>query len=26
VAVNVEIFGRTTPVEIDYFKVKKNWT
>jgi transcriptional antiterminator NusG len=24
VAVNVEIFGRTTPVEIDYFKVKKN--
>lgn len=24
VSVNVEIFGRTTPVEIDYFKVKKN--
>ena len=24
VCVNVEIFGRTTPVEIDYFKVKKN--
>ncbi|HBE01057.1 MAG: transcription termination/antitermination factor NusG [Spirochaetes bacterium GWF1_41_5] len=24
VSVNVEIFGRTTPVEIDYFKVKKS--
>ena len=24
VCVNVEIFGRATPVEIDYFKVKKN--
>ena len=24
VCVNVEIFGRITPVEIDYFKVKKN--
>ncbi|MFC1503833.1 transcription termination/antitermination protein NusG [Spirochaetota bacterium] len=24
VEVNVEIFGRTTPVEIDYFKVKKS--
>ncbi len=24
VCVNIAIFGRTTPVEIDYFKVKKN--
>ena len=24
VCVNIEIFGRITPVEIDYFKVKKN--
>ncbi len=24
VCVNVEIFGRSTPVEIDYFKVKRN--
>jgi len=24
VCINVEIFGRTTPVEIDYFKVKRN--